>query len=179
MKRLLAMLMAFGAVALPALASTDSINYASPAGIVHSFYRDLLAAHGHGLAQSRYFTPRLANDLAWVEAAERCTHSAIMDWDPFSGAQVPLKAFTLGASRKAPDSTVRVTVELRLWKAGKSSVDVDTVKSGTAWRISDFIDNSPEGPYSVDETLTRQRHAVAAYTKLDHAERACLAHIPY
>lgn len=173
------MLTAFGMLALPSPASTGSINYGSPAGIVQSFYRDLLAAHGRRPVRSRYFTPRLANDLAWVDAAERCTHSAIMDWDPFSGAQIPMTAFTLGASRKALHSTVRVTVELRLWKGEKYAVDVDTVKSGMEWRISDFIDNSPEGPFSVDETLTRQRHAVAGYTKLDDAQRACLAHIRY
>ncbi|MDE2482573.1 MAG: DUF3828 domain-containing protein [bacterium] len=149
----------------------------TPASTARTFY----AWHLHhnvfdgSTAMRSFLTPELANGFAWVDAAQACTHSAILDYDPFGGGQVGITAYAVGATTMH-EHEARVTMHLKLWKNEPSTATLVMQRGKDGWRIADALDDRGT---SVAHELKRDRAESAHYTKLTNAERSCLAKIPY
>lgn len=158
-------------------AASPHADRSTPASTARTFYAwHANSAVADDLPGMRaFFTPNLANGLAWAEAAQRCTKSAIIDYDPFGGAQVGITSFAVGAT-SVHGNAARVTMKLRLWKNMASSATLVMVRAADGWRIADAID---EQGNSIAKTLAGDRAEVARYSRLTTAERTCLARIPF
>lgn len=162
---------AVGATAPPA------VDRSTPARTAATFY----AWHAHSAVTDdlpgmrRFFTPALADGLAWVTAAQECTRSAILDYDPFGGAQVGITSYAVGATTMH-GSSARVTMKLRLWKNMATTATLVLQHGGDGWRIADAIDDSGT---SVAKVVRDERAQVPHYSRITPAQRACLARIPY
>lgn len=165
------------AAAIGAAAPMPRADRSTPANTARTFY----AWHAHSAVTDdlpgmrRFFTPELANAFAWVDAAQRCTHDAILDYDPFGGAQVGITSFAVGATM-VHGNDARVSMHLRLWKNLASSATL-VLHGGTGgWRIADVIDDRGN---SIAHVLRDDRAQEPRYSRLTSAERSCIAHIPY
>lgn len=132
------------AFAAPAFAAT-TIDRSSPAGIVRSFYA-WNANHNvfsDNAATRPYFTSELYVRLASVVRAQDCTHSAIVDWDPFNGSQVSTAGYSVGTTSlhgASADVTVAIALALGERRFSGAPVTIVAQRGSDGWRIGDAID---------------------------------------
>ena len=146
----------------------------SPSALVQAFYDHYLAhARAEALAPT-YFTPAFAHDYLLVVHAQQCApRFALIDYDPFFGAQVASIAAVAGAAAVTGDTaSVPVKTTLALSKPFPSRMTVKLQRIGGVWLISDFVDTRGDGfrqgLRSMIVGLTDPR---SRYSK---AERACI-----
>lgn len=123
---------------------------------VNAFYGWYLSMHGNwtNLSGARpYLTSSLYASLAKVDAEQAATHEAMLDFDPFSGAQAEAAAFTTGTPAGNGNSA-SVPVRIRLSGGnGSSVVRAVAVRGPSGWKIDNFIYSNGAGDL---KTVLRQ-----------------------
>lgn len=91
-----------------------------------------------------FFTPEFYSDYSLVLRVQRCSRKAIIDWDPFNGAQIPTAAYRVGTpviNGKTASVPVKLTLELLERRFPGKPVTVVTTRESSGWLISDVIDH--------------------------------------
>lgn len=145
----------------------------SPAAVVNAFYAWYMK---HSLfsdvaGAKPYFMATFYRDFATVVRAQDCTHSAIIDWDPFNGAQVGTAAYRVGTPTVS-DSTASIpmhnTLVLGSRRFAGPPVTVVATREADGWRISDVVDQTGGSLEHILRGDLVTPHATAS-------ERECLA----
>jgi hypothetical protein len=132
---------------LALLGAAAPIDRRSPSVAVSTFYawhlNHPISNPVELLAAKPYLTTSLYDDLKNIEHYQRCLHAEFVDGDPFSGAQVGIAAYSIGATT-IDAGTALVPVQLTFTMpngrrfAGKP-ITVAVVREADGWRINDVV----------------------------------------
>ena len=129
-------------LAIAHLSATSAAEGRSPTALTRAFYAWRLgsesARSASRFAGTRPFlTQHLFAELSQVEAIEKRDHRAILDFDPFTDAQIAATSVDVVSAAVRPQSA-NVIVIVR-FRGASHRMRVSFQKSGLVWRISDFV----------------------------------------
>ncbi|MGH7738342.1 MAG: hypothetical protein ACREMP_10830 [Candidatus Tyrphobacter sp.] len=129
-----------------------------------------------------YFTPTFYNDLVKLLRVGRCTRTAEIDADIFSGTQVGTYGFRVGtAVVNGGSATVPVTVSAGLTRdrAQNVAVKVIAVRADGMWRVADIMTQAPHGYQGWLHQMQFNVRGLSGWSKRwTPAQRRCIAGTP-
>lgn len=135
------LILSLGLFAALAVGASAYAQTSGAAPTVNGFYRWYVGSHDWtNLSGARSFlSPSLYAALEKLVATERREHVAMLDFDPFSGAQAKAASYSTGTPVGNEAGTV-IPVRIRLSGGnGSSSVRVIVVHGASGWKIDNFV----------------------------------------